>query len=257
MANIQSAITEAITRLVNQTRASSRRDYEVSFKGSCFSLVTLTFPDGAFFVGTPDDAGTVDTFNLSAGSMITQKIPCNEVCCKVSYRWQKTSLINGQTISRWTPISFEGDSDDCANQPAPDYNSFSSQLEATVYDPLTGQYNTVKGSLVSQTACELICPRIMAPPPPINSLTSVKTDKNNKDENLQLSASPIPFNDFIKITSNQVIAKAVFYDLKGRKVLTISKIENGEINTSELKEGVYYIQVYFEGNQVRSLKVIK
>jgi hypothetical protein len=255
--NIQSAITEAINRLVNQTRASSQRDYEVFFKGSCFSLVELSFPDGAFFTSTPDDAGKVDTFFVSSGSTIVQKVPCNDVCCKVNYRWEKTSVINGETISKWVPKSFEGDSEECVTQTPPDYSSFTPQLEATIYDSINGQYNTVTGSLVNQTACELICPRFTASPPPFNSLTSVKTDRINKDESLQLSASPVPFNDYIKILSDKTILKVVMYDIKGKKVLTSTKIENGEINTSELKEGVYYLQVYLEGNQVKSLKVIK
>jgi hypothetical protein len=45
--------------------------------------------------------------------------------------------------------------------------------------------------------------------------------------------------------------------MKGKKVLNTSKLENGELNTSELKEGIYFIQLHFENNIVKSLKVVK
>lgn len=255
-ADLKQASTDAINQLIGQIGNPSQGNYEVYFKGACYSLVQLSFPDGAFFPGTPHDLGQIDTFYVSSGSTVTQAIPCNDVCCKVTYQWKVVTLSNGETISRWVPISYEGDGGNCENQPMPDYNSYNPKLEATIFDPNTGQYTTVTGTVVNQEPCELTCPRFVASPPP-SPLTSIKIDLSKADANIQLSASPIPFSNFIQITSNKPLTKIVIYDMKGRKVMTLNKLENGEINTSELKEGVYFIQVYFDNNNVKSLKVIK
>jgi hypothetical protein len=250
--DLKQAAIDAINRLVGKLGNPSQGNYEVYFKGACYSLVQLSFPDGTFFAGVPDDSGKIDTFYLSSNTIVTQAIPCNDVCCKVTYKWQVITLSNGETISKWVPVSFEGDGGNCENQPMPDYNNYPNKLEAQI--PGGG---TVTGTLISQEPCELTCPRFVAPPPPLSTLTSVKTDLVNNVEKIQLTASPIPFTNFIHISSNKPILKAVVYDMKGKKVLSTSKIENGELNTSELKEGVYFIQVHFADNNVKSLKVIK
>lgn len=250
--DLKQAATDAINKLIGQQPGNlAQGNYEVYFKGACYSLVQLSFPDGSFFVGTPDDLGKVDTFYVSSSSTVTQAIPCNDVCCKVTYKWQVVTLSNGETISKWVPLSFEGDGGNCESQPMPDYNSYPNKLEAQI--PGGG---TVTGTLVSQEPCELTCPRFVAPTPP-SPLTSVKTDLSTHDEKIQLTASPIPFSNFIQISSNKPIDKVVVYDMKGRKVLNATKIENGVLNTSEIKEGVYFVQVHFENNIVKSLKVVK
>lgn len=250
--DLKQAAVVAINRLIGKVGNPLQGNHEVYFKGACYSLVKLSFPDGTFFTGVPDDSGKIDTFYLSSNTIVTQAIPCNDVCCKVTYNWQIVTLNNGETISKWVPISFEGDGGDCQSQPIPDYNNYPNKIEAQF--PGGG---TVTGSIISQEPCELTCPRFFAPPPPLSTLTSVKTDLVNIVEKIQLSANPIPFNNFIQISSNKPILKAIVYDMKGKKILSTSKIENGELNTSELKEGVYFIQVHFEDNIVKSLKVIK
>ncbi|MDP1725821.1 MAG: T9SS type A sorting domain-containing protein [Bacteroidota bacterium] len=256
-ASMNLAVTDAINKLLTKFGNPAQSDYDIYFKGACFSLVTLSFPNGAFFVGTPDDLGHVDTMYVSAGSTVTQSIPCSDKCCKVSYRWKVITLENGETTSRWVVVSTEGDEAGCEQQPMPDYNTYTPKLEAKIFDPITGTYNTVNGTFVSQEPCELTCPRFLAPPPPESPGTSVKTDINGKDVHLELSAIPIPFNNFIRITSNNTITKVVVYDMSGKKVLITSKLENGELNTSELKTGVYFVQVHFPNNMVKSIKVIK
>ncbi|MFN4083296.1 MAG: T9SS type A sorting domain-containing protein [Bacteroidia bacterium] len=261
--DLQQAVVDAINRLLSQLGNPTQGQYEIYFKGACYSLVQLSFPNGAFFTSTPDDLGKIDTFYLSANSTITQSIPCcddpnNQCCCKVTYRWQVVTLSNGETISKWVPVSIDGDNSNppCASRPIPNYTSYTPKLEAQIFDPVTGLYQTVNGNFISQTPCEMKCPRFI-PSPPEYPITSVKTDLGNQDANIQLTASPIPFGNYIKISSNKPILKAVVYDMKGKKVLRENKIENGQINTAELKEGVYYIQVYFDNNNVKTLKVIK
>jgi hypothetical protein len=65
----------------------------------------------------------------------------------------------------------------------------------------------------------------------------------SQDKALQLSAAPLPFGNYIRLSSNKNIsnALAVVYDINGKKVLDASCLENGELNTSKLKKGVYYI----------------
>ncbi|MBC7383298.1 MAG: T9SS type A sorting domain-containing protein [Bacteroidia bacterium] len=256
--SMKAAVADAITKLLNKEGITTQAGgYDVFFKGACYSLVTLSFPNGAFFAGVPNDLGHIDTFYVSAGSKVSQNIPCNDVCCKVTYNWVTTTLANGETTSRWKPVSAAGDGGLCEIQPFPDYNIYPKKLQAKIYDPATGLYNTVTGSFVSQTNCELICPHILAPPPPDGLIASVKTDKISKDVYIELSAYPIPFNNLLHFTSKEQILKVVMYDISGRKVLSTTSLDNGELNTSELKVGSYYVQVYLPNNIVKSIKVIK
>jgi hypothetical protein len=39
--------------------------------------------------------------------------------------------------------------------------------------------------------------------------------------------------------------------------MNINSPENNEINTSELKQGAYFVQVYFTDNNVKTVKVVK
>nr|MBP9187565.1 T9SS type A sorting domain-containing protein [Bacteroidia bacterium] len=137
-----------------------------------------------------------------------------------------------------------------------DYNSYSNPLILTVYDPITGGYNSVVGEVVNQEPCEVICPRIVTPNQP-SSMAKFKSDLRTKEIDLQLSVGPVPFNNFIDIISNSTIDKIVVYDMNGKKVLNSTNLENGKLNTSQLKSGAYYVQVHLSDNIVKSIKIIK
>jgi len=249
--DLEQAAKDAIAILLGQLGNPAQGNYEIYYKGSCNSLVKLSYPAGAFIVGAPDDLGQSQIFRIPTGSTVAVWIPCDDACCKVTYNWQLITTSNGETTWKWLPISYNSDGADCASQPLPDYNSFPNKLEAQLPDG-----STSTGTVVSQEPCQPHCPRFVAPPPP-SPLTSVKTDLSKQEENIQLTASPIPFNNFIQLSSNKPILKVVVYDMKGKKVLNTTKLENGELNTSELKEGIYFIQLHFENNIVKSLKVVK
>lgn len=254
--SIKQAITDAINELLAQLGNPAQGNFEIYFKGACNSTVHLSFPDGSFIQSPPDDSGRVETTILSAASIVTQIIPCGDICCKVTYEWRKISVENGVTISRWTPISYEGDDAACNVSPMPDFNSYASKLQALIYNPTTGQHDTIFGSVVSQEQCELTCPRFLSPPPE-GIQTSVKTDVSDKVEIIELTASPIPFDNYIQISTSKPLVRVVVFDMKGRKVMTTQTSENGIINTSDLKGGVYYIQVHFESDVVKTIKVVK
>lgn len=255
-ASIQQAITDAISLLMNEIAINTQSHYDVYFKGACYSLVNLTFPDRSFFLGTPDDLGAVDTFFLSAGSTVAHRIPCNNACCKVTYEWKAITLEDGETISKWVPISYEGDNESCEQSPLPDYNTFPDKLEATIFDSINNTYIQVGGTIVGQEPCELTCPRFIAPPPE-DFGARIKTDLTEKETSLVFSATPTLVNDFLTIKSNIPIQSIVLYDIKGNRVQKKAKLENNVLHTDELKEGMYFLQVIFQNNQVRTVKILK
>jgi hypothetical protein len=254
--SIDLAIANAISLLLNDYGNPAQGSIDVIFKGSCNSSVSLNFPDSSFFTSAPDDAGKIDTFFVGSGSHVSMVIPCDDVCCKVSYNWQMVTLINGETLSKWVPISSEGDIEGCESASLPDYYTSSQQLKFKKYDPTTGLYTTVSGSVVGQESCKLICPRILSPPP-LEITSSLKSDLSISNRSIELTASPVPFNNFIKIDSNREILKIAFYDLHGKLVLKERKLDEGQINTSNLDNGIYFLQVYFTDNIVKTIKIVK
>lgn len=232
---------------------------EVYFKGACYSMVKLSFPNGAFFVGTPDDLGHIDTTFLSAGSTVSQRIPCNDACCKVTFEQKIITLANGETTSTYRAISYEGDGPSCDIQPLPDYNLYNPKIEATMIDPVTGGTISVTGNVVGQEPCELTCPQYcLGQHPEVFARTTLKTDLISKEAPLQFSANPTLVNNYIRFASNQPITKVLVYDMSGKIIMNISSLDNdSELNTSELKTGPYFVTVFFAGNDVKTVKILK
>jgi hypothetical protein len=96
----------------------------------------------------------------------------------------------------------------------------------------------------------------MAPPSP-STFTTSNNELNNKQIPLEFSANPTVINDYLKFTTNKTIAKIMVFNTAGKKVMNINSPENNEINTSELKQGAYFVQVYFTDNNVKTVKVVK
>lgn len=248
---------DAINKLVNDLGLS--RDVDVYFKGSCNSLVEVTWPQGSyndFNVTTETTSGSTTTplrIDMS-GTQSLISIPCDEACCKVTYFYRIRTTTNGYTEHYYEP-SYSPVANDCSANPTPDYNSYGNKLTAYVDDPINGK-TQVFGSVVSQTPCEATCDKLMAPPPPATFTTS-SNDLNGKQTPLEFSANPTVINDYIKFTSNKTIGKILVFNMAGKKVMSVSTPDNNELNTSELKQGAYFIQVYFTDNQVKTIKVVK
>jgi hypothetical protein len=253
--SINAAIDEAISKFLEGVGNPAVGNYDIYFKGSCNSLAILNFPDGTFFTSSPNDLGRVDTFYLNSASTITQSIPCNDACCKRSYNWQMVTLKNGETISKWMPVSAEGGEENCENSVAPEYSTYPNKITGKKFDQ-NGRLIDVTASSYIQGPCELVCPRVLIPPPP-DFTSSIKSDLVKSGNELLLNASPLPFSNFLQLNSNREISKIVLYDIQGNEVLKTNRLENGLLNTTDLKNGMYFIQVYFPNNIVKTIRVLK
>ena len=245
---IQDAISFEIAKLGLKTTV------DVAFKGACYSLVHLSFPDGSFRALGTNDLGVSDTIHYSSKSNVTQLIPCNDACCKVTFEYRIIHASNGETLQKWVPISYKGDDAGCQASPLPDYSKYPNKETAQVFDPITGTYKTVTGTVTSQDPCNLICSGFMGLPP---QSQKISTDVAPKEIPLEFSAYPTIVDNFIHFSSSKNILKIVVYDVIGNEVLTVSKLEKNELNTSGLKDGIYYVQVYLSDNIVKTVKILK
>jgi len=247
---------EAVSALVSLNGNAQLGPYDLYFKGACRSLVELEFPTGSFFTtGAPNDFGIIDTFYLSNQTYIYQSIPCHDICCKITWNYDIINMENGETQTIWYPISVEVDTSSCNSQSLPNYLLYDKKIEANMYNPISGVYEKVKGVPIKQYECRLSCGYYGIPLP--GFLTSVETDISPDISNIELKASPIPFNNSIKLSTNKPIKEVNFYDMKGKIVLNIKNLNDGEINTNQLERGIYFIQVNFGGNIIKTIKVIK
>ncbi|MCC6371354.1 MAG: T9SS type A sorting domain-containing protein [Bacteroidia bacterium] len=252
--SIKTAVAAAINQLLTNLGISTQASLEVYFPGSCYSLVHLSFPAGSFWTQANDLGGT-DTIRLSPGSDVTQSIPCDPSCCKVTYKQKVITLANGMTQYTWIAMSYQaGAGPPCETNPIPDYNLFPNKLTATVIDPLTGMPTTVYGVVTSQDPCTLTCPSICMPP---GLRAGISTDINKEAVQLELLVAPTLVNNFVKITSNKALSKVQVFDVNGKQVLLLNKVETGEVNTSELKPGTYFMRITFNENEQQTVKILK
>ena len=75
----------------------------------------------------------------------------------------------------------------------------------------------------------------------------------------QLTLHPNPVSDILYIHSEDIISKVSVYDIQGKVIKTISKINSNtsEINLSSLQNGVYFISVLAETGEKLTKKVVK
>lgn len=165
------------------------------------------------------------------------------------------TLKNGETISKWMPVSAEGGEENCENSVAPEYSTYPNKITGKKFDQ-NGRIIDVTASGYIQGPCELVCPRVLIPPPP-DFTSSIKSDLVKSGNELLLNASPLPFSNFLQLNSNKEISKIVLYDIQGNEVLNTNRLENGLLNTTDLKNGMYFIQVYFPNNIVKTIRVLK
>ncbi len=80
---------------------------------------------------------------------------------------------------------------------------------------------------------------------------------STKNDNTGIEIAPNPFKDEVMITDNKTITKTEIVDLTGKVVLSTEQNSNKVmVNTSGLKNGVYYIKIY-NNAEVYSKKIIK
>ncbi len=251
----------AVLDLMNSLAPSgtSTWDVDVIFPGSCFSFVTVQVPNQTtHIVFNPNDYGPVPNQLLAPKSIINWAIPCNDVCCKTRFtaklieRNNIPDLETNYTMWEYKVKEFvdRGQStQDCQSQALPDFQTSKGRPKnIKIYDtnnvlidaPLT---------VLRQTTCALTCG--YAPQPPLYKTSGIQ----NKVK-LQLNAKPTLIENSIYLTEEEILKVSVF-DLKGEKVLEVKTLTNGELNTSSLKQGLYFIQVYTSDVEVSTIKVVK
>jgi hypothetical protein len=254
---ILQAQLDAINGLVVSFGLSA--DVDVYFKGSCNSMVQIEWPQGSYnnyTVTTETTSGsTTGTLRVELSNTTSYvSVPCDEACCMVTFKYKIRQTSQGYTESYYVP-TYSPVPNDCASNPIPNYASYPDKPSAYIDDPILGT-TQVFGTVVGQTPCEPICNRYMAPPSP-STFTTSNNELNNKQIPLEFSANPTVINDYLKFTTNKTIAKIMVFNTAGKKVMNINSPENNEINTSELKQGAYFVQVYFTDNNVKTVKVVK
>lgn len=74
---------------------------------------------------------------------------------------------------------------------------------------------------------------------------------------LDIKLYPNPVRDILNIETNNIeITSINIFNVLGSKILTLNEVENNNINISNLKKGVYFIQINANGNSITK-KIIK
>lgn len=72
-----------------------------------------------------------------------------------------------------------------------------------------------------------------------------------------ISVYPNPATDVLNISANGEIANISMYNLLGQQVITNTKTNNGQVDVSNLQEGVYMLKVTMMDGKESSFKVVK
>jgi hypothetical protein len=258
--DLQAAVSEAVGIFLGAGGPINPQQLttNVTFKASCYSAVSLQFPPRSFVVDSAFSdtaAARIDTFYFNGPVKVI--VPCDDACCQVRFRLQQITLTNGETTLKWVAVSSASIAEGnlCGAIAAPDYTSFNPKFEATYYDPATGQAQTTTGNVINQTSCTTNCSGYVTAPQFI--LNTIESDKQLSAKPLELSVNPTLFDKFIQISTDQKIEKVVVYDIKGKLVLNEKELNQGKLNTDKLTPGTYYLQVYFDNREVKTIKVIK
>jgi hypothetical protein len=93
-----------------------------------------------------------------------------------------------------------------------------------------------------------------------NAITLVESETGIDDDfsDGNISIYPNPVNDKLQFTSNVQISKVTIYNTLGQKVIEKTVVEeNMTINTSDLKDGIYFMNFENEEKQIKTVKFIK
>lgn len=119
----------------------------------------------------------------------------------------------------------------------PDNNNYTLIVKMyTSSDPTICNYNNLEDTVAMDFST------------PIEGTVSLATDENNtKSENISLF--PVPTKDVLNIKSNEKIHKVNLYDASGKKLSPL--LENNKINTTNLDNGIYFLEIYTGKNTYR------
>jgi hypothetical protein len=228
--------------------------YRVNYPIGCRSMLTLQWPEGNYIVqlGGGDITPTyTDTIPLKE-AFTYHFLPCEgKACCTIFYKQKVVKAENGETVSIYIPTHSEGNND-CGDSPDP--IPFVKNATRNVIDPVTGSASVIHPKIVEMRPCESMCNIYKNPSPYYFKTGTTGMEKNIP---LEYSANPTLIDDIIVFTANQPIQKVAIFSMDGKKVNTSKSLENNILNTSELKNGIYFIQVSFSDTLVKTIKVVK
>jgi len=94
-----------------------------------------------------------------------------------------------------------------------------------------------------------------------NAITLEKSEETGIDDqhnNVDVSIYPNPVTDKLNFSCNIQISRVAIYNTLGQKVIEKPVVEeNMTINTSDLKDGIYFMNFENEDNQIKTVKFIK
>ena len=82
----------------------------------------------------------------------------------------------------------------------------------------------------------------------------LSTDDNSIKK---LSVYPNPANNYVKISTENIISKVQLFNIIGKKVFETKSLKNNSLNISSLKNGVYFLKIYDANNKTATKKLIK
>ncbi|MDX9704906.1 MAG: GEVED domain-containing protein [Weeksellaceae bacterium] len=68
---------------------------------------------------------------------------------------------------------------------------------------------------------------------------------------------PNPANEIVNIVSDKTVKSVEIFNLVGQKVLTTTKVQNGQVNMSGLTTGTYVFRVTLDNGQIETFKIVK
>ncbi|TAE79737.1 MAG: T9SS C-terminal target domain-containing protein, partial [Bacteroidetes bacterium] len=131
------------------------------------------------------------------------------------------------------------------------FHDFSNTPQLTTTLP-SGMPQTYTALILDTPPCQSMCQYNSS------SMGAMATDVSPIEQELKMAftATPTLVQEAITFTSGVTITKVQVYDMQGKKVMD-TPIENKQLLVSQLKEGIYFVQVHFADKQVRTVKIYK
>jgi hypothetical protein len=255
-ATIKKGIADAIAMYTGNSNTTVSQFKDVIVNGSCYSLVKVEWPAGSFVDMPGGDGQPSKRINIG-GSDSYVRVPCSDACCVLKMRRIEVIDGNGFTTYKWTNIGVQQpDNEICESMPIPDFNSYNPKPKASILDPVTGAVIDIEPTFVSQEPCEPLCPTLVQSNG-FNKTTFTTDLIEAKEEQIALTASPIPAKNVVTFNSSVEIKAIKVFDNAGRRVYEDAKLINNMLDISGWNNAQYYIQVILENNEVKTLKILK
>jgi hypothetical protein len=219
-------------------QGNSTADRVIQYPSGCKSLVPVKYPPGTVIYVAPPDSGGSALIPVDLSDKVSLTLMnCNPVECCVA----EINNDNGEIT--YIPVVANA----CANATL-DYSTLPQITTALPSGGTQTYFATIVGT---PPPCQSMC-SYNAP----TSFMATDVSPINAPLNVQFAATPTLVQDAITFTTEVDITKVQVYDMQGKKVLD-TPIENKQLLVSQLKEGVYFVQVHFANKEVRTVKIYK